>query len=255
MIGAEAATCLGFNIDCGVLLKGAGVTIGAFILFVATVYVLLAAIFGRWMGYLVLMVCFAGWMIIQSGLWAWGFWSLGPETPVNLGPRGNEPTWAIASAGIGTGGDDRFPEFADYPGAPWVEVEPDTTDEAVASEVTAVAGGAVSYLAEQANEELGRDPFAVDAVTGSQFTIDSILLTDTAEGDQLAVVTAHFTAGGPTTTLSMYYDNGNVPIYSYLFLIVSVLLFAVHLPLLDRAEKQRKAFLTGGSQPAWYGPA
>jgi len=40
-----------------------------------------------------------------------------------------------------------------------------------------------------------------------------------------------------------------------MFMIAAILLFLFHLPLLDRAEKKRKAFLTGGSAPAWYGPA
>lgn len=252
MIGQESASCLGFGIDCGVLLKGAGVTITGFILFVGSVYVLLSAIFGRWMGYLVLMTCFAGWMIIQSALWAWGFWSLGPETSVNLGPRGTEPAWVVEAAGI-EAGSEGFEEFAAYPGAPWTE--PDLTDEEVASETTAAQGSAVVYLAEQANEELGRDPFGVDGITAAQFTIDDTRFTTAADGTELAVIRAHFTAGGPSTTLSMRYDNGSVAVYSYLFLAVSVLLFVVHVPLLDRAERQRKEFLTGGAQPAWYGPA
>jgi hypothetical protein len=214
---------------------------------------LLSAIFGRYMGYLVLMVCFAGWMIIQSGLWAWGFWSLGPTTPVNLGPRGVEAAWRVGSAGIGTGDSEQFPEFGEYPGAPWAT--PDLSNEDEASESTAVLGAATAYLAEQANEELGRDPFGADGITASQFTIDSTRITTAEDGTQLAVVVAHFTPGGPKTTLSMYYDAGSVAFYSYLFLVVSIVLFLVHLPLLDRAEKKRKAFLTGGTQPAWYGPA
>jgi hypothetical protein len=40
-----------------------------------------------------------------------------------------------------------------------------------------------------------------------------------------------------------------------MFLGGSIALFAVHLPLLDRAEKKRKEFLTGGNAPPWYGPA
>ena len=40
-----------------------------------------------------------------------------------------------------------------------------------------------------------------------------------------------------------------------MFLGGSIVLFLLHLPLLDRAEKKRKAFLTGGDQPPWYGPA
>jgi hypothetical protein len=46
-----------------------------------------------------------------------------------------------------------------------------------------------------------------------------------------------------------------VPRYSYMFLAGSVILFVVHLPLLDVAERKRKDFLTGGSAPPWYGPA
>ncbi len=37
-----------------------------------SVYVLLAAIYGRKMGYFVLMVGFFGWMIVLSGLWVVG---------------------------------------------------------------------------------------------------------------------------------------------------------------------------------------
>ena len=35
-----------------------------------------------------------------------------------------------------------------------------------------------------------------------------------------------------------------------MFLVVSVLLFVVHIPLLDRAERSRQAFLTGGTRDA-----
>jgi hypothetical protein len=40
-----------------------------------------------------------------------------------------------------------------------------------------------------------------------------------------------------------------------MFLAGSIGMFLVTLPLLDRAEKKRKEFLTGGGAPAWYGPA
>jgi hypothetical protein len=40
-----------------------------------------------------------------------------------------------------------------------------------------------------------------------------------------------------------------------MFLIGSTILFAIHLPLLDRAERRRKEILTGGTAPPWYGPA
>ena len=90
-----ADTCLGFNVACGTMFKGGGVVLAGFILFIGSVYVLLAAVFGRWMGYLVLMVAFSGWMIIQSSIWIFGFWSQGPDTKTNLGPRGSEPAWQV----------------------------------------------------------------------------------------------------------------------------------------------------------------
>ena len=41
-------SCLGFNVDCGTLVKGAGVTVMGFILFVGSVYLILTAVLGRW---------------------------------------------------------------------------------------------------------------------------------------------------------------------------------------------------------------
>ena len=54
---------------------------------------------------------------------------------------------------------------------------------------------------------------------------------------------AHFLEGGPLWTVSLYHDEGSVPRYSYMFLAGSVILFAIHLPLLDIAERKRKDFL------------
>jgi hypothetical protein len=252
-MAVEAApSCLGFGVDCGVLFKGAGVVLAGFILFISSVYVLLSAIFGRWMGYLVLVVCFSGWLIVQSSLWAFGFWSQGPDTVTNLGPRGHEPAWLVVNAGVAPGGGDRFAEFDRYPDG---FTTPDTTDATQSEEVQAAQGAATAYLSAQANTDLGLDPFAIDAVTPSQFSVDKTFVGKAADGTPLMVVEAHYTPGGPETVLSMYFDTGNVPVYSYLFLAAAILLFAIHLPLLDRAEKKRKAFLTGGAQPAWFGPA
>ena len=86
-----AQSCLGFEIGCETLLKG-GLAVGmAFVLFVGSVLIVLAAVFGRRMGYLVLAVSFFGWMILLSSLWTFGFYSQGLDTPVNLGPRGRSP--------------------------------------------------------------------------------------------------------------------------------------------------------------------
>jgi hypothetical protein len=241
-------SCLFWAIECGTLVKGIGVTLAAFILFVGSVYLLLTFVLGRWMGYLVLMVSFSGWLIIFSALWLFGFWSQGLETPTNLGPRGSEPGWVVLDGGLAAASAS-YDTFAGFPGAPW---EPAT--EAQTASIQSVSGAAQSFLAEQTNEELGLAEDDPNAVTGTQFQIDGIWFAP-QDGTSLAVVQAHFVGGGPIVTLSLYHDSGSVPRYSYMFLAGSIILFLIHLPLLDRAEKKRKAFLTGGSAPAWYGPA
>jgi hypothetical protein len=247
---STAASCLGFAIDCDTLWKGLGVTIAGIILFIGSVYILLAAIFGRWMGYLVLMIGLSGWMILQSALWLFGFWSQGVETPTNLGPRGAEPTWLVLDAGLEASADRFTSTFEAFPGEPWREVGGVEVDPATAP----AEGAATTFLSDQANEELGVEPETATAISPTQFTVDTIAFA--RDGDtRLAVVRAHFNGGGPQATVSMYFDTGSVPRYSYMFLAGSIVVFALHLPLLDRAEKQRKQFLTGGTAPPWYGPA
>ena len=65
----------------------------------------------------------------------------------------------------------------------------------------------------------------------------------------------YYTSGGPMVTMFAYFDKGNVPKYSIGFLGASIFGFLIHLPFLDRAEKRRKEILTGGTAPAWFGPA
>jgi hypothetical protein len=241
-------TCLGFNIDCGTLAKGAGVVFMGLILFVGSVYLVLTAVLGRWMGYLVVMVAFSGWMILLSALWAFGFYSQGPDTPVNLGPRGAEPSWIPLLASTGQTSD-RYEAFRSYPGDPWKEPASGAT-----AEVQSVTGIVTDFLAEEANQELEIPHTDPRAVTGVEFAVDDLHFA-TVGGTQLAVAQAHFLEGGPLWTVSLYHDEGSVPRYSYMFLAGSVLLFAIHLPLLDIAERKRKDFLTGGATPPWYGPA
>jgi hypothetical protein len=250
----ESVSCLGFHIECDVLVKGLGVTIAGFILFVGSVYMLLAAVMGRWMGYLVLSVAFWGWMIIQSSLWLFGFWSQGPDTPVDLGPRGPEPTWVVEAAGtvstVSTAVDDAA--FGAYPADPWTPVEGDALSE---SDAQAIQGAATAYMAEEANLELGLEEFDPGAIPASQFVVDSLSTATAEDGTPIAVVQAHYIGGGPSTTLAMSFDEGNVKAYGWMFLIASVILFIVHVPPLDRAERSRREFLTGGTATPWYGPA
>ena len=246
-----STTCLGFHVDCAVMFKGIGVTVMGLIIFVGSVYLMLSFVVGKWMGFLILGVCFAGWLIIQSSLWFFGFWSQGPGTPTNQGPRGREPAWVVDEAGLQATNPAYGGTFQQYPNGPWLEP---TLGQAPS--VQSVSSAATTYLAAQANAQLSIDPLAPNAIQGTQFVVDDIKFAPSADGKtSLAVVQAHYAGGGPVTTLTMYHDSGSVPRYSLMFLIGSIVLFLLLIPLLDRAEKKRKEFLTGGSAPAWYGPA
>jgi hypothetical protein len=245
-----ADTCLGFDIACGTILKGGLSVLMGFVLFVGSVLLLASAVFGRKMGALVVATCFFGWMLLLSALWTFGFWSQGPQTPTNLGPRGVEPSWVVESAG--TQPQATFEAFSSYPsGEAWREPGSNSAD---TSSVQSVQGAVQSYLAEQGNEELGTETFAPGALQTTDFTVQDIRFA--TDGDtSLAAAQAFYNGGGPVVTLYLRHDSGSVPIYSWTFLIASVIGLAVFVPLLDRAERKRKEILTGGTAPPWYGPA
>ena len=187
-----AQSCLGFEIGCETLLKG-GLAVGmAFVLFVGSVLIVLAAVFGRRMGYLVLAVSFFGWMILLSSLWTFGFYSQGLDTPVNLGPRGAEPAWVVEAAG--TDPEPVYPAFTSYPGDGWRE--PGTND-ADTSSVQSVTAAAQGFLAEQANEDLGKSEHEPGALTTTDFAVQNVEFYATDEGVSLAAAHAFFIDGGP----------------------------------------------------------
>jgi hypothetical protein len=248
MIGA--GSCVGFEIDCETIIKGGLAVLTAFVLFAGSVLLILSAVFGRWMGYLVLAVSFFGWMMILSSVWTFGFYSQGPETPVNLGPRGREPAWVVES--VGTDPEPVYEVYASYPGGEdWRQ--PGTNDNDTAS-VQSVTSATQGYLAGQANEVLGREQFEPGAVQTNDFTVRNVEFA--TDGDvSLAAAQAYYADGGPLLTVFLRHDSGAVNRYSWMFLIGSTVLFAVHVPFLSRAERRRKEILTGGTAPPWYGPA
>jgi hypothetical protein len=220
--------------------KGVGVTVVAAILFIGSVYMLLAAVFGLRMGYLVLAVSLFGWMLILSALWVFG----APGTLPNLGPRGTEAHWEVFAAGTGTV-ESRFPQTAKYPDLPW-----SPPNEVSAPSVDAVQTAIQNFLADRASRQLDME------VEFSEFEVEDVAFTNADGGEtHLGAGRGFFAGGGPAITVFVLYDKGNVNVYSWSFFGASLVGFAVHLPFLDRAEKRRKAILTGGTAPPWYGPA
>jgi hypothetical protein len=211
---------------------------------------MLTLVLGRWMGYLVLMVAFSGWMMLFSTLWLFGFWSQGPETPTNLGPRGAEAAWVVLDAAVEPRSEE-FPEIESYPGAPWRE-----PGVGLASSKQGVTSAVQDFLAEVVNDEKGMEVHEPGATQPTDFAVEDVAFASASDGrTSLAAARAFFVGGGPAVTVLLKHDSGSVPRYSLMFLGASIVLFVVHLPLLDRAEARRKEILTGGTAPPWYGPA
>jgi len=244
--------------------KGVAVVVCAFILFVGSVYLILAAVFGLRMGYLVVAVSFFGWLIILSAIWTIGPQFLG--TPPNLGPRGYEPHWQVFAAGTGAV-DSKYDTTRAFPAAPWKD--PSGTQVTSVDTVKAVMQ---KYLAAQAQGQLSQkdkhvctpDQVAAEATEGTAltcfvvdpttFTIQDVKFAD-AGSTQLVGAHGYYAPGGTELALFAYFDQGDVQKYSVAFLVAALLGFALHLPFLDRAEKKRKEILTGGTAPPWFGPA
>lgn len=237
--------------------KGIAVLVAAFILFVGSVYVLLTAVFGLRMGYLVLAVSFFGWMLVLSVLWTFG----APGTPNNLGPRGTERHWQVFAAATTDRVKTRYPETLTYPGGRWQAVNGVTAPSR--DTVTSVLQ---AYLQQQAALQLDKRGTQVCTATSAPtakclaldpttFVVQDMRFVTAPDGTHLVAAHAFYTLGGPEVTLYAYRDQGNVPVYSYSFLGASLAGFLLHLPFLDRAERRRKEILTGGTAPPWYGPA
>jgi hypothetical protein len=254
------------SIDGPLFLKGSLAVIMGIVLFIGSVYIVLAAVVGPRMGYLVLAVALFGWMVLISALWTFG----APGTPKYLGPRpsgpgsGAEPHWQPLGVGVQVASP-RYPVVEEYPSKPWrVPTGGMTTS------VEPLTAAITEFLAERANEQLGipverhipeiaggeplEETEGPEPILPEDFTVTDVRFA--AAGDvSLGAARAYFTEGGPEVIVFAYHDTGNVKAYSWAFLATSIVGLAVHIPFLDRAEKKRKDVLTGGTAPPWHGPA
>jgi hypothetical protein len=173
----------------------------AFVIFIGSVYLLLSAVFGVRMGYLVLAVCFFGWMILFSAIWVFG---TGAPNSKNLGPRGVEPHWQPVAVGI-TATSQKYPMVKNYPNRPW---RPPTASET--SDTQDVQTSIQLYMANQGNLNNGIAPNATNALQTTDFTVENVEFTQ-AGNTMLAAAQAFYNFGGPKVTVVVYHDAGDVP--------------------------------------------
>ena len=226
-------------------IEGVLVVVSGLVIFGGSVFLLLSAIFGLRMGYLLAATGFFAFMLILSALWVFG----APGTPRYLGPKGELPAWIPLEAGQGLASP-TYPVVEQYPEDPWTSPEEDPS---LTAEVEAATLAMQEFLAEEAQAQLSRQQIEGE-VASDDFQITDLEFV-TVEDTPLSAARAFASGGGPEVTVVAYKDPGNEPLPSYLFLVGSVIGFVVHLPFLDRAERKRKEILTGGQQAPWRGPA
>ena len=225
-------------------LEGALVFVSSIVLFVGSVFLLLAAIFGIRMGYLMTATGFFGFWVILAALWAFG----APGTPRFLGPRGDLPAWIAVAQGTDLRSE-TFPVIDEYPRGDWRSAE----DAEATAEVEPATLAFQEFLAEQANEELAAEGLEGE-VPPESFQVSNVRFAE--DGDtRLAAATAVSGTGGREVEVVGYLDEGDEGLPSWLALGLGLVGFAVHVPFLDRAERKRKDVLTGGEQAPWRGPA
>lgn len=239
------------------VLEGWAAVISGLVLFCGSVLLLLAAIFGLRMGYLMMATGLFAFMIVLSALWSFG----APGTPAFLGPKGELPHWVALDEGASVSSA-THPVVGEYPGGPWVAppeptettvVAPEGEEGGLAAEVDAASLVFQEFLAEEANAEAQRAGVEGE-ILPEDFEITDIRFTKAGD-TELAAARGHAIGGGPEVVVVGFKDQGNLEFPSYAFLAASVIGFLVHLPFLDRAERRRKEILTGGEQPPFRGPA
>jgi len=258
MIDALVAT------DVRLFSLGVLVVICGLILFAGSIYLLLSALFGKRMAYFLEAACFFGFLTILASVWTFGFWASGLDTPTNLGPRGTEPHWAPIAGGLQASAED-YPLVVQYPNDPWKE-----PNEGTKASVEPLATAVKEFMAEQANAEAGIETEAeIPEWAGGRgapeyesgkvpfdpedFTVEDVRFA-TQDGRSLAMARAFYNEGGPQVTVVAVHEPGNVGIYSWIFLVVGIVGFAIHVPFLDREEKRLKGIITSKPAP-WRGGA
>lgn len=213
------------------LMAKLAVPLGALI-FLGSIYLLLRSNLGTRRGYLVFGAAFFGFMIIQSAFWAFG----APGTPVATGPTNlpgqvaNEyqPLWVAFAedSRLGRG------EYAWIQDADWGEVPEEFADEAEVG-IGDIQG---FFSSEQAGGLVG-DAWPVEEVAyARQDGGYPVLRVTYAEPSQDGSVAAD----AERVTLYGFYDAGNPSFPAVVFLIASLIGFAIHALLLDRDEQREK---------------
>jgi hypothetical protein len=224
-----------------VFIEGIAAVLSGLIVFVGTVWLLLAVIMGARLAYFVTASVALGFIFIMTLVWSYG-------TP--LGPVGQLPEWnGIALAE--TSSQIEFEAASQYPDGPWeIAAEDDTAALAKAAELESAA---INYLGDQIKAGKGG---GFVASTDAAAVPDSARLLKQGENEYGALALEAstgaiekakeadpdqtFTHEDATAIVVMEYDPGNPLGKARKIAAGTFLVWALHLFGLSRAERKTK---------------
>jgi uncharacterized membrane protein len=231
-----------------IFIEGVAAVVCGFIVFVGSVWLLLAVIMGARLAYFVTASVCIGFIFIMTLVWSYG-------TP--LGPVGQMPEWHGVDLQE-SASELKFGPASEYPDSGGWEA-PAAEDQEALTKAAELESAAIDYLAEQIKEKKGGDFLAEADATpvedsarlltqgekqygALQLEASSSAVTKAEEADPDQAVTSP----DATLVVVMEYDPGNPLKKARTIALGTFVVFALHLFGLSRAERKTKEETTNG---------
>jgi hypothetical protein len=238
-------------------MTGAIAVLVGFILLPGSVIMLLSANFGLRKGYLIGAVSFFGFLFMLSLIWTFGV----PGTPALTGPVGPQPTFKqFTRESPEAQRFDAVQQFQGRAGNGWEAIPSAQDNPDLNEELTAAQQSSLNAFIKEYNERVEESNQEVDVINlkaetfwteqdGTEVAATVISPADPPEGSGLQRPNFQ-----PTTEFA-WRDPGFPNLYNYIFVVASLLLTALHLLLLARAERQQPLGPVSTPTPAENVPA
>ena len=217
-----------------IFVTGAAVTVASIIVFIGSIFLLLALVMGGRLAYFVTASVTLGILVILGVVW-----SINP-----LGPVGKLPEWEPEAA-ADTVSQINFAPMASYPNAPWQEpAENDAEQVALASAMQGVATAAL-----QSGITSGK---VKNFPTTATAVVDATKTRLLMQGNkQYGAVTYGPTTGGSKSAVALFFYNPGDPLGPPRKITLGLfIVFALHLFGMNRIERKAKTAGNGGSVDA-----
>ncbi len=238
-------------------MTGAIAVLLGFILLPGSVIMLLAANLGLRKGYLIGGVSFFGFLFLLSLIWTFGV----PGTPALTGPVGPEPTFKqFTRESPEAQRFDAVGQFQGRAGNGWEAMPSATDNPELNEELTAAQQSSLNVFITEYNEKVEESNKEVDVINlkaetfyieqdGTEVAATVITPADPPDGSGLERPNFQ-----PTTEFA-WRDPGFPNLFNYIFVVASLLLTALHLLLLARAERRSPLGPVSAPTPAENVPA